>query len=84
MERSEQCPSCGTTQHEWEEDPYAYEPVRVTCVGCMKRELLQADDTPVSKGTSVRLLPKAQAERLARELEQKKAAGTLRPRRRRE
>lgn len=83
LERAEQCSSCGTAQHVWDEDPYAYEPMRFTCTGCMKRELMQADDTPVPKGTSVRLVPKAVAERLTFERERKEAEGTLRPTRRR-
>jgi len=84
LERGEKCQMCGTAEWEWEEDPYAYAPVRHTCIGCMKRELMQEDDTPTSKGTSVRLLPKATAERLAQDHARKADEGTLRPRRRRE
>ena len=84
MERSEQCPSCGTSPWEWNEDPDAYEAMHLTCIGCMRREILSADDTPTSKGTSVRLLPKSVAVRLTQEKKRREAEGTLRPRRRRE
>lgn len=84
LEKSDACASCGTHSYEWDEDPDAYVAVHVTCPGCMRREIMQADDTQRPKGTSVRLLPKASAERLAAEVERKKAEGTLRPRRRRQ
>lgn len=84
QERSDVCQNCGTAQHVWDEDPYAYEPVRVTCKGCMLRETMLEDDTPVSKGTSVRLVTKQGAERMKAEQERKAAEGRLRPRKRRE
>lgn len=75
---------CGTANHEWEEDPFAYQPMFITCIGCQKKELLSKDDTPTPPGTSVRLIPKATAERLIAEQERKKAEGISdRPQRRR-
>lgn len=62
----------------------AYTALYVTCVGCMRREIMQAGDTPMSKGTSVRLYPKAMAAQLNAEAERKRAEGSMRPRRRRE
>jgi hypothetical protein len=79
LERADTCPSCGTAEHTWREDPYAYEPILHTCRGCQLRELVQDDDTPKPKGTSVRLISKAAAERLALEREQRAEQGTLRP-----
>jgi hypothetical protein len=84
LEKSSACPSCGTQPYEWDEDPDAYVAINITCPGCMRREIMQEDDTPKVKGTSVRLLPKVTAERLAAEVERKRAEGTLRPRRRRQ
>ena len=84
LERAGKCPSCSTSETEWAEDMDAYAAIYVTCQGCMRREIMQASDTPIAKGTSVRLVPKAMAARLEAEIEQKRIEGTLRPRRRRE
>lgn len=83
LERGMTCPTCGTAPHEWEEDPDAYVAINLNCPGCMRREVMLEDDTPKPKGTSVRLVPKAAAERLAAEMERKAAEGRLLPRRRR-
>ena len=84
MERAAHCTMCGTAQWEWDEDPYAYEPVFHTCPGCQKKDLLSEDDTPRPKGTSVRLISKASAERLRVERARREAEGVSdRPRRRR-
>lgn len=84
LEKSARCSMCGSSQQEWDDDPYAYEAVRVTCPGCMRRETMNDDSTEnVAKGSSVRLLPKAAAERMRAETARKAAEGTLRPRRRR-
>lgn len=75
---------CGTSQSEWDEDPFAYQPMFHTCPGCMKKDLLADDDTPRPKGTTVRLVPKATAERLQFEAERRAAEGVSTvPRRRR-
>jgi hypothetical protein len=84
MEDASSCGLCGTSAWEWEEDMFAYEAVHVTCPGCQKRELMSVDNDTMPKGTSVRLVPRAMAERLQAETERKTAEGTLRPRRRRE
>ena len=84
MEKAARCPSCGTSEVEWEEDMDAYAAVYVTCTGCMRREIMQGSDTQVSKGTSVRLVPKATALHLEEIAERKRAEGTMRPKRRRE
>lgn len=62
----------------------AYTALYVTCVGCMRREIMQGADAQMSKGTSVRLFPKAMAAQLIAEAERKRAEGSMRPRRRRE
>jgi hypothetical protein len=80
LERADKCQSCGTSGWEWAEDPYAYDPVLVTCPGCQRKEILAADDTPRPKGTTIRLVGKHMAARLAREAAQRPAQ---RPRRKR-
>jgi hypothetical protein len=79
MSKSTRCPRCGTSRLDWEEDPYAYEPMFMTCPGCMKRELLEGDDTPRPKGTSIQLVPKA----VAAKMRARAAEGVPRPRMRR-
>lgn len=79
LERARICSKCGTDSMDWEDDPYAYAPMFVTCPGCQKIEALSKDDTPRPLGTSIRLVPKETAVRLAREAE----AGRPRPRRKR-
>lgn len=84
MEKGLACSNCGTADWEWVDDPYAYHPIFHTCMGCQKKDLLNDDDTPRSKGTTVRLVPKETAERLAWQSQQNNGAGTAqRPRRRR-
>ena len=84
LERAERCQMCGTAAWEWAEDPWAYDPVHHTCLGCQRKEILSADDTPMPKGTTVRLVPKGVAARLALEAERRAEAGeSNRPRRRR-
>jgi hypothetical protein len=67
MEKADRCSMCGTAPWEWEADPYAYDPIYVTCPGCQRKEALADDDTPRPKGTTVRLVPKRVAARLARD-----------------
>ena len=85
MERGEKCIRCGTAGWEWELDPDAYIAVVMGCQGCLRTETMSEDlhNTPGPKGASVRLLPRAVAERIAAETERREAEGTLRPRRRR-
>lgn len=84
MEKGQQCGSCGTSEWEWAEDPFAYHPIFHTCPGCMKKDLLNDDDTPRAKGTTVRLVPKETAERLAWQSQQNNGgAAVQRPHRRR-
>lgn len=74
LEKSEKCIHCGTAEWEWQENPYAYHPVRHTCPGCRKREILLEDDDDVPKGTTVRLVDQKtalQMERREYELKQR-------------
>ena len=65
LERADRCGSCGTSSHEWDEDRYAYVPVAVQCPGCMLKELYAAGEgDSLPKGATIRLIPKAAAERL--------------------
>lgn len=73
QENASRCGLCGTSEWEWEEDPFAYHPVIHTCPGCQKKKLLQDSDTPRPAGSSVRLVDKHTAERLEKEaLEQER------------
>jgi hypothetical protein len=57
---------CGTSEWEWESDAEAYIAVRHFCPGCEAKQLLTDDDSaPTRPGTSVILLPRQIAERLA-------------------
>ena len=64
LESGSKCPSCGTSDWEWEEDRYAYEPATVQCHGCYLKEISrdEASDLP---GSRITLMPKllAQASR---------------------
>jgi hypothetical protein len=79
LEKAARCPRCGTSPWMWEEDPFAYEPLHITCIGCMKKDLFGEDDTPRSKGTSVQLIPKEAAEKMRARADE----GIARPVRRR-
>lgn len=84
MEASERCNLCGTAQREWEEDPFAYLPERVSCPGCRARETLQMDDSaPLGKGVSVVLMTPGQIEAMAAKRARDEAAGHTGPPRRR-
>lgn len=67
LERAERCQMCGTAQWEWEDDLNAYAPVYHTCHGCRLKEAMAEDNTPKGKGTTIRLVPKQTAERMARD-----------------
>jgi hypothetical protein len=84
MEKSARCNMCGSSQAEWDEDPDAYEAIRMMCPGCMRREVLSDDaDAPKTKGMSIRLIPRAAAERMRADMARKVASGTERPHRQR-
>lgn len=61
-EKADQCGMCGTSRWEWEEDPYAYEPVVDTCPGCYRREISREDAK--GPGATINLIPKARAEKM--------------------
>jgi hypothetical protein len=84
LENADRCNMCGSSMDEWNADPDAYEAVRSFCPGCMRRETMSDDpDSPVTKGFSVRLLPKATAAAQREEMASKQAQGTARPHRHR-
>ena len=84
MERAERCSMCGTAQREWDDDPFAYAPERVTCPGCRARETLQSDTSePLGKGVSVVLMTSAQITALEAKRARYEAAGHTGPPRRR-
>lgn len=63
LEKAQVCHRCGTARWEWDEDPYAYEPVLEDCIGCLK--LRRAEEGSRQEldqpGKSMRLVPKAVA-----------------------
>lgn len=61
VEKSERCQMCGTAPWEWEEDRFAYEPLIEVCQGCQAKDMMREDVK--GAGSSVILVPKAQAER---------------------
>ena len=61
LEKSERCTMCGTAGWEWEEDRFAYDPVTQVCEGCRRRDAYQEGQRDKAHGSSVVLLPKAQA-----------------------
>lgn len=71
LERAEKCPMCGTSDWEWEADPYAYVPMPHRCKGCMLKETLADDEDTKGKGVTIRLVPKKLAARLSREAPQR-------------
>jgi hypothetical protein len=62
LEQAERCNLCGTAGWEWQEDPLAYEAVTKICLGCQNRDL--ARDVDKRPGSSVVLIPPAQAQKL--------------------
>jgi hypothetical protein len=78
-DKAARCTMCGTSEWQWAEDPFAYEPMFIGCTGCMKKALLDADDTPRPKGTTIQLVHKETAERMRRAA----AEGISRPKLRR-
>lgn len=78
-ENAERCYSCGSSEWEWMDNPDAYRAVTTVCLGCAARDREQrtSDDGPKVPGSSVKLVPSAQAERM-------ESAKAVRPRSRRE
>lgn len=61
VEESAKCQLCGTSQWEWDDDPFVYEAMAVRCHGCMVKEMAN-DDAADSPGTRITLIPKAVAQ----------------------
>jgi hypothetical protein len=63
-EQAQRCPSCGTSEWQWREDPDAYEAVLNVCPGCQRKDWLREDqgDAKTQAGSSIGLLPRARAE----------------------
>lgn len=82
LEKSERCTMCGTAEWEWREDHFAYQPLFHTCRGCQLKDLMNDDDAPRPKGTTVRLVPKETAAKLMAAMDARTAAdGPRRPQR---
>lgn len=64
LERNSRCQSCGTADHEWEEDSGAYVPMVNVCQGC--RVLYAAEEeNETSLGARMVLVPKRRAAEIA-------------------
>lgn len=61
------CQSCGTAEWQWREDPNAFVPMVHIDIGCMHKERFSDSikHMPSQPGSSVRLVPRDKAARLA-------------------
>lgn len=58
---------CGTPQYKWDEDKNAFEPQEIWCKGCYLKDISNEKEDTLP-GTTVRLIPRAEAERIQGEL----------------
>jgi hypothetical protein len=65
IEQADTCSLCGTSKHEWEENPYAYEPEEEWCKGCYLKHVA-AEEGGKMPGTTFTLVP-VTPERVARQ-----------------
>jgi hypothetical protein len=56
MEKAEQCALCGTSQWEWDENKFSYEPTERFCRGCYLKET-SAEDRNRLPGTTIEMTP---------------------------
>lgn len=56
MEENSRCQMCGTADWEWDENPYAYEPIARRCQGCYLKDTAQEDSKNLP-GTTIVLEP---------------------------
>lgn len=56
QEDAARCSMCSTAQWEWDENPYAYEPVEEFCKGCYLKSIA-SEDAGKMPGTRVTLTP---------------------------
>lgn len=75
IEESQRCQMCGTASWEWEDNPYAYEPIAQLCKGCYLKDTAQEDSKNLP-GTQIVLEPSAAItyEMRAVQLERRKRA----------
>lgn len=59
LEEAARCSQCGTTQKEWDEDRFAYEPLLHHCQGCFLLDAAAQDQTDATPGSRMVLVPKA-------------------------
>ena len=69
IEEGQRCQMCGTAGWEWEENPYAYEPIAHLCKGCYLKDTAQEDSknlpgTTVVLEASSSISPETRAQRL--------------------
>ena len=75
LEDASRCQMCGTSQWEWEEDPFAYEAMSMHCEGCARKEFAR-EDAEEQAGTRIALVPRTRAAEM-------RSAPKVAPRRRR-
>lgn len=79
LEKGEVCGRCHTADWQWEEDPHAFEPVKLNCKGCyVLRKAEEGERESTMPGDVLVLVPKAVAAKLRHD-----AARRKRPQRRR-
>ena len=64
LEEGQRCGLCGTSPWEWEENPEAYEAVPMVCPGCRLKDQSRDQQDGKQPGISIRLLPRALAQRM--------------------
>jgi hypothetical protein len=70
LESAERCSLCGTAEWEWDEDPFAYEPIQKFCKGCYLRTAEQEEAKGSLPGTTVELAKVTPVMRAKQELAQ--------------
>lgn len=61
--KAEFCQMCGTAPWQWEENPYAFEPLLEVCHGCEKKDVAREDGVKLPPGASMVLVPQEEARR---------------------
>jgi hypothetical protein len=72
VEQAERCDMCGTAPWEWEENPFAYEPVDSFCKGCYQKSVYSDSESTSLPGTNVQLIPVTEARKMERLIAEEK------------
>ena len=79
LESSARCDMCGTAPWEWEENPFAYEPVDEFCKGCYMKSVFSDQEGKTGlAGTNIKLIPVTPMRKAQRVVADKKRAEMMR------